>query len=92
MDVGRSVVLLSDPLASQGAPRREAQPAALVLQQLRWLLCHQEAVSCCLPGDRVLISALQAESAGVEQRADIQHSPCPPQVHNGGSQQQEYLY
>lgn len=29
----------------------EAQPAASVLPQLRRLLCHQEAISCCLPGD-----------------------------------------
>lgn len=71
MDVGRSAVLLSDSLALQGALRRETQPAALLLQQLRRLLCHQEAISCGLPGDSVLTSALQAESAGVEQRADI---------------------
>lgn len=75
MDVARSAILPpSDPLLSQCALHREAQPAVLVLQWLRWLLCHQEAIRCCLPGDSVLTSASQAESADPEPSAEIQRS------------------
>lgn len=62
MDVARSARLPpSDPLPSQRALHREAQPAALVPQRLPWLLCHREAISRCLPGDSVLTSASQME-------------------------------
>lgn len=62
MDVARSARLPpSDPLPSQRALHREAQPAALVPQRLPWLLCHREAISRCLPGDSMLTSASQTE-------------------------------